>query len=381
MNYDVAIIGGGIVGQMTAWELQKAGCRVIILEKSKPRNRDTGSNGLTRSIRCDYIDPFYIRMAVQAEQEWQEIEKISGQKIYEQCGLINLVPDGRFSQTPSYARRAFEALQTEGLPSKWLERKDVPKVFQAPAAGTDPSGGLINLNAIFDFLTQQKLEIIENTEIISIDVNPSGCVVCAASAIYNVERIVVAAGLGTAEVMRLAQGIELFSLPLVKDRPLAVRYYYPPSARERDYTIEKLPVFACLDLGIYGHPIVPGLTPAVKIGFYKPPDCAGTSELKNISEFVDVMMPQMKDFHNVEVTDVDTGCYDMTPDNDFILGFWPNTDRIIIGAGWNGTGFKFAPLLAQKLALMAETGQGDEEITRLSPERFSQMKAQKVINR
>jgi glycine/D-amino acid oxidase-like deaminating enzyme len=49
---------------------------------------------------------------------------------------------------------------------------------------------------------------------------------------------------------------------------------------------------------------------------------------------------------------VDCCMYDMTPDEDFILDKYPGSDRIIIGSGFSGHGFKFGVLIGELLAAL-----------------------------
>jgi glycine/D-amino acid oxidase-like deaminating enzyme len=42
--------------------------------------------------------------------------------------------------------------------------------------------------------------------------------------------------------------------------------------------------------------------------------------------------------------------YAMTPDEDFILDRFSGVDNVVIGAGFSGHGFKFAPLIGSLLA-------------------------------
>lgn len=373
LTHDVIIIGGGIIGQMTAYRLQQAGCRCLILEKTKPRNPDSGSNGLTRSIRCDYPDPLYIGWAIEAQRLWRELEIEAGTEFYQQYGLVNLVPPDPYKGSGQcYASLVYQAMQKAGVSSEWLEDDAVPLPFQAAAAGTDPSGGLLDLEAIFGFLATRKLEIFSEVEIINIRVDATSCTVVTNQGDFIADKIIIAAGLGTPAILKRATGIEQMSLPLSAAKPKAVRYYYPPDQSLAHYTIQKLPVFACLDLGIYGHPILPERTPGVKIGYYTPPNVTLPSSFNGIDDFVRLMAPNLASFPNRPVLDTDTGSYDMTPDGDFILGSWPDTDRLLIAAGWNGTGFKFAPKIAASLMDQVLTGGSGSSPARFAPGRFMQ---------
>ena len=49
----------------------------------------------------------------------------------------------------------------------------------------------------------------------------------------------------------------------------------------------------------------------------------------------------------------------MTPNENFLVDFHPDTENIIIAAGFSGHGFKFSPLIGKMLtemALMNKTG-------------------------
>jgi sarcosine oxidase len=153
------------------------------------------------------------------------------------------------------------------------------------------------------------------------------------------------------------------------------KYFIPPAGTRSRYTARTLPVFAYLDVGIYGHPIHEGKTPGVKIGFYNPPDAALVqSPIASVEDFVAECMPGLRGAETVDVADasgVDVCAYDLVGDDDFILGPVPGMDGVFTGVGWRGTGYKFAPWVGRVLAQLALQGGTVYDIHRFAPGRFA----------
>jgi glycine/D-amino acid oxidase-like deaminating enzyme len=157
------------------------------------------------------------------------------------------------------------------------------------------------------------------------------------------------------------------------------RYFIPEAGARHLYTEDVLPVFAYLDVGIYGHPLYTGKTPGVKIGFYHPPDAAPTpSNINSVEDFVAECMPGLRGAETVDVADasgVDTCFYDLVGDDDFILGPLPGAEGAVdgayVGVGWRGTGYKFAPWVGRVLAQLAVQQGTVYDISRFTPGRFA----------
>jgi sarcosine oxidase len=145
------------------------------------------------------------------------------------------------------------------------------------------------------------------------------------------------------------------------------------------FTPDVLPVFAYLDVGIYGHPLYEGRTPGVKIGFYNPPDVKGDhkgsplhiSRIRDVHSFVRECMPSLLDAETVDVTDVDQCNYDLVEDDNFILGKLPGFSNIQVGVGWRGTGYKYAPFVGKTLMELALQQGTVYDISRFAPQRFA----------
>jgi glycine/D-amino acid oxidase-like deaminating enzyme len=54
--------------------------------------------------------------------------------------------------------------------------------------------------------------------------------------------------------------------------------------------------------------------------------------------------------------------YDYSPDGDFILDQWDEHARLIVACGFSGHGFKFGPLIGQRLAEFALTGHSPADL-------------------
>jgi glycine/D-amino acid oxidase-like deaminating enzyme len=163
--------------------------------------------------------------------------------------------------------------------------------------------------------------------------------------------------------------------PLWPDRPVQSKYFIPPASTRSRYTEHALPVFAYLDVGIYGHPIHDGKTPGVKIGFYNPPGAAlSASRIGSVEDFVAECMPGLRGADTVDVAaaGVDVCSYDLVgDDDDFILGPVPGMDGVFTGVGWRGTGYKFAPWVGRVLAQLALQQGTVYDIRRFAPGRFA----------
>ena len=151
--------------------------------------------------------------------------------------------------------------------------------------------------------------------------------------------------------------------------------FIPPAAVRDQFTESVLPVFAYLDIGIYGHPVYEGKTPGVKIGFYNPPDVARMpSRIGSVEDFVAECMPGL---HGAEVVDVatasgvDTCWYDLVAGDEFILGAVPGVPDVYTGVGWRGTGYKFAARAGKVLAQLAVQRGTVYDIGRFTPARFA----------
>jgi len=72
--FDVAVVGAGVFGAWTAFQLSRAGARVILLDAYGVGNSRASSGGESRIIRMGYgPDEIYTRMAQRAFVLWQEL--------------------------------------------------------------------------------------------------------------------------------------------------------------------------------------------------------------------------------------------------------------------------------------------------------------------
>jgi sarcosine oxidase len=222
------------------------------------------------------------------------------------------------------------------------------------------------------------VEIREEAQIRAITRSGGGWQVQTSAGPVESDVLVITAGLGTNELLERIPGCSV-RFPLRPDRPVQSKYFIPePTARDL-YTETALPVFAYLDVGIYGHPLYAGKTPGVKVGFYHPPDAAVVpSPISSVEDFVAECMPGLRGAATVDVAEasgVDTCFYDLVSDDDFILGPVPGAggvaDSVFVGVGWRGTGYKFAPWVGRVLAQLAVQQGTVYDISRFAPGRFA----------
>src|SRR5438067_1455101 len=79
--YDLAVVGAGVMGQFTADFARRRGATVLLLDQWRIGDPRAASFSLTRSIRNDYMDPVYARLAFEARQLWLDFQRQTGESI------------------------------------------------------------------------------------------------------------------------------------------------------------------------------------------------------------------------------------------------------------------------------------------------------------
>jgi glycine/D-amino acid oxidase-like deaminating enzyme len=378
----LTIIGGGVMGLMTAYYAAPLMSSVTVLERSRVGDPATASFGLTRSVRNDYRDAGYARLAFAARGLWLELQREFGEPLLIDCGCLNLV---KGSVTPdlgsTYAVESYAVLEQLQLRREAFSRaqlQDSYPQFDADGGWLDVDAGFADVAAITQTLraalSARGVRVVENTEPRGITRAADGWSVATDAGPVESDVLVITAGLGTNEVLGLLPDCPV-RFPLQPDRPTQSKYFIPPAGQEAQFTEAALPVFAYLDIGIYGHPIYEGRTPGVKIGFYNPPDAARVpSRIGSVEDFVAECMPGLSSATAVdvaEVSGVDTCSYDLVADDEFILGPVPGAGGVFAGVGWRGTGYKFAPWVGHVLARLAADRDTGYDIGRFAPGRFA----------
>lgn len=116
------VVGAGLTGAATAWQLARRGHEVTVLERSAPANAEGSSHGSARILRYGYPDPFYARLVVEARAEWDELERLGGERLITPTGSL----DFGAGRDPAALAAVFEdagveheLLTTAGAAARW----------------------------------------------------------------------------------------------------------------------------------------------------------------------------------------------------------------------------------------------------------------------
>uniref|UniRef100_A0AC34FM82 Sarcosine oxidasee (formaldehyde-forming) n=1 Tax=Panagrolaimus sp. ES5 TaxID=591445 RepID=A0AC34FM82_9BILA len=141
-DFDVIVIGAGIVGSCAAYQLAKKGKSVALIEQFAFDNDKGSSHGGSRIFRFITGEAVFFSLIKDSLKQWKDLEKESGQELLRQCGYLWMG-----SHEGSEARaKSFKAF---GVPFDYLKGKEIgdrfPQFEFGPewAAILDPQGGAL----------------------------------------------------------------------------------------------------------------------------------------------------------------------------------------------------------------------------------------------
>ncbi|KAI8783139.1 peroxisomal sarcosine oxidase [Biomphalaria glabrata] len=355
--YDVIVIGAGIEGSSSAYNLAKRGKKVLLLEQFPLPHSRGSSHGQSRITRYAYADEFYVRMMVDAFPMWAELERESGENFFVNCGLLDLHLANSKTIT-----KVTSSLKAHDVPHEVISPGELKRRFPHFKAGDncagvwDPSGGLLRADrALKAFQTVfQKLGGVLRDEEPVTKVTPGDVVtVETPRSVYKANSLVIAAG---AWAGRFCSSLGL-NVPLQPVRTV-VMYWKVDKDKIQNYSDSTFPCFIDsrteATFTIYGFPNkeYPGL---VKIclhqGAITDPD--ERDKVDNDSWILEEVKRILAlTFDNLENQPAirEYCMYTNTPDHHPYIDRHPTFHNIVIAAGFSGHGFKLAPAVGKAVS-------------------------------
>lgn len=373
--YDVAIIGAGTMGMAAGAFLAQQQAKTLLIDAFDPPHNKGSHHGDTRLIRHAYGEGRqYVTLVTRAQQLWEELERQTGIKIFEKTGVLGLGP-----QDSLFLQETFAAAKKYHLPLERLSSHDVETRWPGFSVPDDyigcfesASGLLYSENAIRaykEMALKNGADLVINTPVLDMDVdNPELIKISTSHTTYYAKKVIVTGGAWAA---KLLPGLTLPLQPIRK----AVAWFDAPSEL---YGASHFPSFFVEEdhKMFYGFPNLDG--GGLKIGRTDGGHAIDPDEhTQNFGRYdtdegdLRGMLQSFMPDANGEFIQGKTCLYTRSSDNDFIIDFHPENNRVILACGFSGHGFKFGSVMGEVLSQMALEGKSPYDISIFSLKRFA----------
>ncbi|HYV10577.1 MAG TPA: FAD-dependent oxidoreductase [Pyrinomonadaceae bacterium] len=373
MSYDVAVIGAGVFGAWSAYQLGLTGASVLLLDAYGPGNSRASSGGESRIIRLGYgPDEIYSRSAQRSLALWQQLFKKT-EPLFHKTGVLWLA-----REHDAYCEATLATLQRLNANFERLDRVELTRRFPQLEPGPtswailEPdSGVLIARRAVQAVVAEAKLNGVE----------------------YAAEAVAPPQG----KVMRMLSGEEIKARQFVFACGPWLPKLFPELLGELIYVTRQEVIFVGVPPGddsfsrgvmpawidfndlVYGLPNVDGRGFKIAIdahGAEFDPDrgerVVSVAGLEAVREYLAKRVPRLA---NAPVMETRVCQYENTSNGDFLIDRHPEFENVWIVGGGSGHGFKHGPVVGEYVARMI-AGDGVEErrFTLKTKERVQQRK-------
>jgi sarcosine oxidase subunit beta len=361
---DVVIIGGGIVGCTTAYNLAKQGARVILFEKGEIAQEASGRN--RGNVRLQLRDRLELPIAREAIALWKQADDELGMPTeYRTTGnLLVTYHDGIAAGFEAEAER-HRGLGIDARVVRHNELRDhVPDISPDIVMGflTTEDGHVNPQKATWAFATAARragVEFRTGSTVTSLVVEGG-----------QIRGVVAEDGAVSAPAVLNAAGVhapELFA-------PLGIAVPITP-AKHQILVTTRLPLVTRPYLRCAGPRVsfcqtldgtlLLGMGPAQNVGF---DSTVSRAHVSNIMRETIRLVPALA---SARVVRSWTGWFEMTPDDLPIITAMPDHKGLYICAGFSGHGFALAPAIGRLMASLILTGQATHPIDELGLDRFA----------
>jgi sarcosine oxidase len=358
------VVGAGLAGAATAWQLASRGHQVTLLERNVPASHDASSHGSARIFRYAYPEHFYTRAVVESKALWDGLVAATGTPLISPFGAV----DYGSERNP---RLLASVLADEGIEHELLSASEARTRW--PQIGFDtevlwhPGAGVIDaetaVNAIVGLAVGNGARLLTDWSLHSIERNGSGYRLTSTSGeTLDAGNVVVSTGgwlprlLGSLSLpdaflaglpditVRQEQAFHFRYIdhgsagrwPTFIHKAADIQAYGLPGGRDAGFAGQKVAEYN-------GGPLIPSA--AEQTGVVDP------ANRERVADYVRRYLPGLDPEPYAETTCLFTN----TPNEDFLID---RVDNITILSPCSGHGAKFAPLIGQWAADLATGSRG-----------------------
>jgi sarcosine oxidase len=356
-TFDVIVAGVGAMGAAACWHLARRGKRVLGLERFGVPNARGSSHGVNRIIRLAYFEhPDYVPLLRRAYELWREAETAWGQQLLFVTGGVDAgPPDGRL------VKGSLESCRVHNLPHEILDGAQLHRRhpgFSLPpdfAAILQPDAGFVacegSITALAAMARAHGAVIRENEPIVEWNAKAGHVSVRTAQGTYEAGQLILSTGAWIGD-----------HVPQLKMKAVAERqvlgWFEPKQAQH--FALGSFPISIVETEEGFPYQFPVWGAPGFKIGLYnhlretgtaeemtRPPDATDERLLRNVVEryFPLAAGPTLK---------LETCLFTNVADGHFVVDRMPGAPNVIVSSACSGHGFKFAPVIGEILADLAD---------------------------
>ena len=378
MTYDVAVIGAGVFGAWTAYQLRLAGASVLLIDAYGPGNSRASSGGESRMIRLGYgPDEIYSRYSQRSLVRWQQLfEKTDN--LFRRTGILWLA-----REHDPYCEATLATLQHINANYEKLDHDELgqrfPQLYLGPISWgiLEPdSGVLMARRAVQAVVARARAEGVDYLEAAikppTLANGKLNSVETTSGNIIDAERFVFACGPWLPKLFPELLG------QLIHVTRQEVFFFGVPSGDE-SFNQGVLPAWIDFNDLVYGLPNLDGRGFKLAIDAHGPefdPDAGDRmvtpAGLNAAREYLARRMPRLA---NAPVTETRVCQYENTSNGDFLIDRHPGFENVWLIGGGSGHGFKHGPAVGEYAANMVfERGKEEPRFSLASKKRVQERK-------
>ena len=367
-TFDVAVVGAGVFGAWTAYQLRRAGAEVVLIDAYGPGNSRASSGGESRMIRMGYgPDQIYTRMAQRSLALWQELFDQIGQspRLFQQTGILWLA-----KENDPYCKATLETLQQYNVKFSRLDAGELRLRYSALELGA-ATWGILEADSGVLMARQAVQAVVAEAR---------------ASGVTYLDEAVLppkddAEGNARLDSLKTVSGKKILAnqlvfacgpwLPKLFPALLAqlihvtrqeVFFFGVPAGDDR-FGPGRMPAWIDFNDLIYGLPNLDNRGFKIAIDAHGPPFDPDTGDRivssENVTAVRAYLARRMPVLADAPVTESRVCQYENTSNGDFLIDRHPEFENVWLVGGGSGHGFKHGPAIGEHVAALIS---GDAQV-------------------
>lgn len=348
-TYDVAVIGAGVFGAWTAYQLAVSGKRVLLLDAYGAGNSRSSSGDESRIIRMGYgADEIYTRSAQRSLKLWKQLGMRTDQPVFYRTGVLWLA-----HEDDPYPAKSLKTITKLGVPAEKLSlketRKRFPQIDLEDISWTmfEPDSGVLVARRAVQAVVREAIK--SGVEYVQEEIEPPASresIRTASGRNFSAGTYVFACGAWLPKLFPILVGTRIRAT-----RQEVVYFGTPGGDRFRP---PSLPAWIDFKDEAYGLPDVEGRGVKVAIDRHGPvfdPDIGErVVRKKGLAEVRAYLARRLPELRHAPVSETRVCQYENTSNGDFLIDRHPEMDNMWLVGGGSGHGFKHGPFVGEYVA-------------------------------